>query len=240
MAGRLGGRRDRPVPARQRRPGPGPLAWSRPQPPGRPHLPPAAPRPPRPPARRHRPPAAVGDVGPCLAMARADLHAVLGEGWRSSWAGPSGPWHTWTGRSRSASTTAAAASTTWSSGPTGSTRRCGGWPWTTTPVPVGQHSWRFLAPAHPAQDRDGHARPGRLLPDRPGRPGAGRRLCRRDRRQGPGRRGRCRPDRGPAPAVRRLRRPGPSAAGAPPGPQPGPRRPDRAGRRRRVGRGRWS
>ena len=46
---------------------------------------------------------------------------------------------------------------------------------------------------------DGHARPGHLLPDRPGRPGVGLRLCRRDRRQRAGRR----PDRAPAPAVRR-------------------------------------
>jgi 2-polyprenyl-6-methoxyphenol hydroxylase-like FAD-dependent oxidoreductase len=67
-----------------------------------------------------------GDVGPCLALPRADLHTVLRDGVPVRLGRTIRPWSGWMGRCRSASTTTARTSSTWSSGPTGCAPRSGG------------------------------------------------------------------------------------------------------------------
>ena len=123
-----------------------------------------------------------GDVGSCLALPRADLH----QGPLRGRAGANGPHHpvagaAWTGQSRSPSTTAALASSTWLSAPTGCAPRFGGWPSTIgrrsrSPSTAGGSS----PPAHlrSPPGRSGPP-PGNLVPDRPGRRRAGLLLRRR-------------------------------------------------------------
>ena len=116
-----------------------------------------------------------GDVGACLALPRADLHQVLRDGVAvrmgrtiASLEHLDGPVEVTfdDGRQDSYDLVVGA------DGLRSTVRRLAVDPH--PPVPVGQHSWRFLAPC-PPQDHhlDGHARPGRLVPDHPHRRRAG-------------------------------------------------------------------
>jgi 2-polyprenyl-6-methoxyphenol hydroxylase-like FAD-dependent oxidoreductase len=87
-----------------------------------------------------------GDLGPCLASPGASCTRSSATTSRSGWAGPSGRWSGWTVRSVSPSTTATAASSTWSSALTGSAPPSGGWP---DGDPVGRLGERFAGFAAP-------------------------------------------------------------------------------------------
>ena len=102
-----------------------------------------------------------GSVGPCLALPGPSCTRSSARACRCSCAAPSGRWRTSTGPSRSASTTAAVATTTWSSGPTGCAPRSGGWLSThgrrSRSASTAGGSWPPAARGH---HLDGHARRG--------------------------------------------------------------------------------
>ena len=147
-SGRLGGRRNRHVPTGQRHPRPagtGPGTGG-----GRPggrDSPPAAPGPPRAggwPTSTCT--SSGGTSAPAWPFPGASCTRSSATTSRSGWAGPSGRWSGWTVRSVSPSTTATAASSTWSSALTGSAPPSGGQP---DGDPVGRLGERFAGFAAP-------------------------------------------------------------------------------------------
>jgi FAD-dependent urate hydroxylase len=143
----------------------------------------APPRPPRAPARRHRPPSAVGERRslPGPAPDRAAPDPPRGR------AGAVGPHHRVAGAPRRPVQVGLDDGSggefdlvVGADGLRSSVRRLAVDP--RLPVPVGQHSWRFLTARPPrGHHLDGPARPRGFVSDRPGRPGVGLLLRRRDR-----------------------------------------------------------